>query len=302
MEILAIISRWTHFTAAMLLFGASLFPFYASPHTLLDKIQSEKLHRWLRGLSRIAAIVLLLSAFLWWMSVAMAMGGGWQYVADPETLRTVLFDTMFGKIWLVRILISLVIIVVIGLRSERQKTLQLTLSLFLLGSLGAVGHAVMFTGTTGAAHVTAQVAHLIAAGFWIGGFSPLAWVIRHAIQSGEKAWLDYAILSTRAFSRFGLFAVVLIFLSGSLMSVFLVQSWFFLFHSLYGQILLVKILLFGLMCGFALFNRTALMPNLSSRPLSRTQLLKNIIMEQVLGMGALVVVSVLGTLPPGFTQ
>lgn len=300
---LAILSRFVHFTAAIFLFGTSLFPFYANPDDLKNNVQRAKFNCWLNRVLCIAAVALLLSALAWWISLAATMSGEWKGALDPETLQSVLFDTSFGEIWQARIFLNVaaIFLLCLPLHANRYaRTAVLILAILLLISLGAVGHGAMFSGVTETAHRTGQAIHLLAAGFWIGGLLPLAYTIHHALRSSSRAWSIFTANSLKTFSRLGYFAVALIFLTGSFASVLMIQKWAFLFHSLYGTVLLAKICLFGLICCLALLNRTVLLPRLfsSREPSALGQLLRTVVIEQSLGIGILLIVSVLGTLAP----
>jgi putative copper resistance protein D len=103
------------------------------------------------------------------------------------------------------------------------------------------------------------------------------------------------------FSHVGYAAVAFVALTGLINAFLLVGSIDGLTGTLYGRVLLLKIFLFAVLVVTAAINRFVLLPwiNREVKP-SRgtTMLLWTVGIEQMLGLAILVVVSVLGTLPP----
>ena len=99
----------------------------------------------------------------------------------------------------------------------------------------------------------------------------------------------------------GYVAVALVGLTGIVNTALLVSSVDGLIGTPYGQLLLVKISIFLLLVAVAVVNRLILVPRIGreAKPSAgATALLWTIGIEQVLGLGILAVVSVLGTWPP----
>jgi copper resistance protein D len=306
MDEFLIVSRLVHFAAAMFLLGASLFSLYAGP----SKGVGTPFDRWLKNTLLFAAVAAFLSALAWWDALAVSMGEGWADALNVETLRAVLFDTEFGRVWIWRLTIAALLIftLLIARRSDwtsRFNLLVAGLAAALLASLAGVGHAAAQEGTTGAAHQAAQAIHLLAAGTWIGGLVPLSYVLGKTSSGRAGAWTPYALYALPRFSRVGYFAVSLVLFSGCWIGWQMIGGLSDLLTTFYGRVVLAKIFLFSLMTAIALSNRFYWMPRISAaRPGARGKpdplrlLWRSVIAEQGIALAALVAASVLGTLQP----
>jgi copper resistance protein D len=296
-------TRLVHFSATMLLFGASLFKLYAANE--ISGHIAAAFDRWLHKILLIAAIVSLFSALAWWDALAVYMGDGWQDALNSEVLGAVLFDTEFGKIWIWHLgfcfAVAAVLLIPRGLLSKAMLPVAI-LSLGVLITLAAVGHATMHEGLQRIFHQSSQIVHLVAAGTWLGGLVPLGYVLQCALR--ERAWLLFALHALSVFSRVGYFAVSLVLLSGCVMGWQIIGGLSDLFGTAYGRVLLIKVFLFLLMTGVAVLNRFYWMPMLAfgqkgkRKQLMLRQLGCNVTIEQSIGLAVLTAASVLGTLQP----
>ncbi len=305
MDEFLIVSRLVHFAAVMLLFGASLFSLYAGQGR--SKRVGAPFDRWLGNTLLFAAVAAFLSALAWWDALAISMGDGWADAFNIETLKAVLFDTEFGRIWIWRLAISALLIfaLLLARRSDwtpRINFLVAGLAAALLISLAGVGHAAMHEG---AVHQAAKAIHLIAAGAWVGGLVPLGYVLGKASPGRVGAWTTYALYALPRFSRVGYFAVSLVLFSGCWIGWQMIGGWSDLFTTLYGRVLLAKVLLFSLMTAIALSNRFYLMPRISAaqkgarREINPLRMLwRSVIVEEGIAFAALMAASILGTLQP----
>jgi copper resistance protein D len=178
---------------------------------------------------------------------------------------------------------------------------RVSFAALLLASLGWVGHATIGEGRVGLAHQINQSVHLLAGGIWLGGLAPLAALVISARRNGDEAWFIVLRKALPQFSHMGYVAVALVGLTGIVNMAFMVGSVDGVIGTPYGQLLLVKISLFLLLVVVAVINRLILVPWIGrgAMPLPGTAALALTIgIEQMLGLGILVVVSVLGTWPP----
>jgi putative copper resistance protein D len=217
------------------------------------------------------------------------MGAGF----DWDTLEPVLFDTAFGSAWLARDALALVLTSLLMLAPDRR-VLPMLLAAALLASLAAVGH----TQTEGGAHIVhvgADALHLLAAGAWLGGLVALAYTLFEGGGDEEQILMR--------FSGMGYVAVAVLVASGFINGLFLVGTLDELVGTPYGQLLLVKLGLFGGMLALALSNRFWLVPALKAgEPRTLARLRRHVIGEEALGLLVILVVSVLGTMEPPATQ
>jgi putative copper resistance protein D len=291
--------RFVHFAAAMVIFGAGSFRFYALAGSDARAAPSvlAAFDAWIGQVAVVAAILALVSGLALLLVQSAAMTGSPAAAIDPATVAAVLFETRFGHVWLWHLLLAIFIVLACVSRSPKRHPVILTLSLLLLASLGWVGHAAMDEGPAGIAHELNQTVHLLAAGLWFGGLMPLGWVVRRAITWGD-AGITLTRDAIRHFSQMGYVAVAFIALTGTINTLLLVGSLGAMFGTPYGRLLAFKVLLFLAMVVVALINRFRLAPRISRDAAHLGALGRTVALEQGLGLSILAVVSVLGTWPP----
>jgi putative copper resistance protein D len=230
------------------------------------------------------------------------MAGSASAALDPDTISKVLFATSFGRVWCWHLVFAVLAIgVCLAPRARWRMPAILVLSLLLLVSLGWVGHAVEGQGVTRFVHQINQMVHLLAAGLWLGGLVPLAWLLERARSASGTAWISVAREVVPRFSQMGYAAVALLAATGAVNTLLLVGSTQALVSTPYGRLLGLKILLFLAMVTLALFNRFRLLPRLrreAQASMAAAALARSVLFEQGLGLSILAVVSVLGTWPP----
>jgi putative copper resistance protein D len=126
-----IICRLLHFAAAMLLFGASVFLSVLAP-----PIVAGALGRPLRQVAAGASLVAAITAVGWFMLEAGQIGEGWPDVISPHTLFAVLFGTDFGRVWLWRMGLAVLVAALMMLGRPNSWRMVGVLAALLLASLG----------------------------------------------------------------------------------------------------------------------------------------------------------------------
>ena len=234
---------------------------------------------------------------------------------DREILGTVLGDTLFGRVWTLRFVLAILLCGV--LRSSRysrsvrgRRAVEAwsdVLAAMLLATLAWTGHAVAGEGADRFVHLTSDVLHLFAAAAWVGGLPLLALVLARAARASDSSIHLLATQMARRFSALGVVAVGCLVLTGSVNSWYLVGGLPNWFGTRYGQLLLLKLALFGLMVVLAAINRWRLLPKLlatshdpSDGPASwaRLWLWRNAAVESALGLLVVSIVGSLGTTMP----
>ena len=261
-----------------------------------------------------AIVVGLLSGLGWLLLQAAAMSGRTvSGAATPAIIGAVLWRTHFGIVLLLRLVLAFMMAIALApLRAAQslplQRTLLAAVSLAAAGGFGALawaGHAVT---TPGILHLGADAAHLVAAGVWLGALVVLAALFTVAPRRAGPTWVGVVAEATRRFSLIGIACVATLLATGIVNSWFLVGTIPALVGTEYGQRLLIKLVLFGLMLGLATINRFRLTPQLDKAPPVRRiangtaalrSLRRNTIAEAVLGGLILGIVSALGAVPPG---
>ncbi len=291
--------RFVHFTAAMVIFGAVSFRFYALAESDIRAAPSvlAAFDAWLGQVTVVSAILALVSALALLLAQSAAMAGLPAAAIDPATVAAVLFETRFGRVWCWHLLLA-AILVLVCLSRHRSRPVVLILSLALLASLGWIGRAAIGDGSARIAHQINQTGHLLGAGLWLGGLAPLAWVLRQVRRQPGDFEISLVRDALRNFSQMGYVAVTLITLTGAINTSFLVGSLATMFDTSYGRLLAFKIVLFLAMVVLAVINRLCLAPRIFRDPSALRALGRTVALEQGLGLSILAVVSVLGTWPP----
>jgi len=278
-----VLCRFLHFTVVLMLFGAWLF------RPLLLKGEALELDRHLTRLARWLAAVALVSGIAWALLITASMAGSAAAAFDPDTIALVLGNTFFGQVWRWHLLINAVLLALLFTPWRSSMPLRLGLSGLLLATLAPVGHGAMLDGLSGQLLILNQIVHLTCVAAWLGGLLLLVMILRQPSElrgvlqrfSGVGYWLVAGLLIT------GLINVRV--LTG--------QWWPTPLFSGFALILLIKAMIVLGMLGLALFNRLR-MEDCEQRI---GTLKRSVMLEWLLGIGAVAAVSLLGTLPPMIT-
>lgn len=275
--------RFLHFTVVLMLFGAWLF------RPLLLKGEALELDRHLTRLARWLAAVALVSGIAWALLITASMAGSAAAAFDPDTIALVLGNTFFGQVWRWHLLINAVLLALLFTPWRSSMPLRLGLSGLLLATLAPVGHGAMLDGLSGQLLILNQIVHLTCVAAWLGGLLLLVMILRQPSElrgvlqrfSGVGYWLVAGLLIT------GLINVRV--LTG--------QWWPTPLFSGFALILLIKAMIVLAMLGLALFNRL----RIDDCEQRMGTLRRSVMLEWLLGIGAVAAVSLLGTLPPMIT-
>lgn len=292
---MAVALRFGVYLDLMLLFGLAAYPLYAGRFAL--SLQT-------RALGWLAALGLVLSTASFGLTMAQ-MAGGSIGDLDRETLRFIILDTVPGTGFLAR---TAVLIAAAALAFARSRWLTGWLvaaaAASALATLAWTGHAAVTEGLSGTLHRLSDIVHLLAAGAWIGALAMLLRALVSPIRDDEAVADVRRALA--GFATAGSVLVALIVATG------LVNGWMIvgpagltlLPGSLYGQLLIAKLLLFAAMLGLAAANRWWLTPRLAvaqaanEAPGAVRALKISIAFESGAAILVLVLVAWLGTLAP----
>jgi putative copper resistance protein D len=306
LTVLLIFTRAVHIAASILIAGSVTFEVvtlgFAGP-ALSDDLREIE-----RGLLRLAVwslVAVLLSAVFWfWLEVVNMSGLSFADGFSASASRTVLLQTLFGRVWGLRVGLNAVatVFAVSGLvrNHARRRALILVLwllSIALLVSLAWISHAaaarVQPLGLLG------DALHLCAAGGWLGGLIPFAIFLgRTRVSSGLSGRVA---LGLKRYSTLSLCCVSVLVVSGISNSWLLVGPIHALFTTPYGCLLLFKLILFSILIGFGARNRLAIktnLPKIEARSDLLPELRRNVICEAFLGAAVVVIVACLGVTPP----
>jgi putative copper resistance protein D len=277
-----VLCRFVHFTMVLMLFGAWVF------RPLLLNGSTQHLDRKLALTSRWMAVVALFSGIAWLLLITASMAGAWAAAFDPSTLHLVLGNTFFGQVWRWHLLLNGLLVALLMSPWRANKSLRIGLACLLLATLAPIGHGAMLDGLNGQLLMLNQVVHLTCVGAWLGGLMLLVMIL------GQPAEQPVRTILLR-FSGVG-YALVAGLLTTGLINVRVLTGVFWptpLFSG-FALILLIKVALIAAMLGLALFNRLRI--NDCEQRLSTLK--TSVILEWMLGMGAVAAVSLLGTMPP----
>ncbi len=280
MATLVVLCRFLHFIVVLLMFGACVFR-----PLLLGTAALPALDRQLLRITRGLACVGLGSGIAWLLLITASMAGGWDAALQPATVQLVLGKTFFGQVWTWHLLLNLLLVIVL---IKPWPALRLPLIALMLVTLAPVGHGAMLDGLSGQLLILNQVVHLASVGAWLGGLLLLVLILRQTPPLALRPIL-------RRFSGVGYALVAGLLVTGLINVRVLTGQWWPtpLFEG-FALILLIKVLLVGGMLALALLNRLRL-----EQCEQRVSSLKASVMtEWTLGVAAVAVVSLLGTLPP----
>jgi putative copper resistance protein D len=309
-----IVVRAVHFAATLTLAGVAIFNiFVARPALRLAGGEG------LRGLfSRQLALIVwsalaltLLSGAAWFILLAQSISDQSlaDVLADGVGLRMVLLETDFGRDWLARLGLVVVLALLLAgdMREKRdggrlRRLVILLAAAGLAGTLAWAGHGVGGSGISGNVHLAADFLHLAAAAAWVGGLLPLALLLAAAQRASA---MEVARAASLRFSACGVAAVGALVLTGAVNTWYLAGSLHALSSTDYGRLLLVKIALFLVMLALAIINRLRLTPALTDgKPAGDAlrQLRRNVVVEIATGALIIAVVAVLGVTPPAIGE
>ncbi|PRB45935.1 copper resistance protein CopD [Pseudomonas sp. MYb2] len=279
-----VLCRFVHFIVVLMLFGPWLF------RPLLLKDEAPQVDRHLARLARWLAAVALLSGIAWALLITASMAGSAAAAFDPDTVSLVLGHTFFGQVWRWHLLINAVLLALLFTPWRSSTPLRLGLSALLLATLAPVGHGAMLNGLSGQLLILNQIVHLTCVAAWLGGLLLLVLILRQPTEPMP------AIL--RRFSGVGYALVAGLLITGLInVRVLTGQWWPTPLFSGFALILLIKAMIVLAMLGLALFNRL----RIDDCEQRMGTLRRSVMLEWLLGIGAVAAVSLLGTLPPMIT-
>lgn len=304
-----IAARAVHFGSCLLILGVCWFDRFAIP-AQVRRESSLVVRFWANiaaGLILLALPMAAISGAAWFALVAMDMSDLPLNQALQTNVLRLVFRTRFGQLWQWRLICWLATALAAGgicLSSAKPRLrsaliwLTLVFGVLLLGSLAWSGHGQ--DGRSPQWHLLADILHLIVAAVWPTGLLPfgvLLLCLRRTAADGQ-----WSVLSkiTNRFSATSLAAVALLAATGFVNSCYMLRTVSDLFLTTYGQVLLTKITLFLLAVALGAVNLIRLKPRLADRPANIAAKLQiTTAAELILGTAAVVVVALLGTLPPG---
>jgi copper resistance protein D len=284
------------------LFGLSAFGLYSLRAD--ERGKAMALRPWLLASGLLGLLMSVVALSL----LAAAMAGVPPWPIDGEAVGMLLTGTATGTAWEVRI--GALAVATVAALAVPRSALPLPMVAFssavALATLAWTGHGAMDEGAMGWVHLLADIAHLLAAGVWIGALLGLLLLVTRPAHRTDEAHL---ILTHRALHGFGIVGTIVV---GTIVASGMVNGWLLigpdnllsLGTTLYGQLLLVKLALFVVMLGLASLNRFRLTP-FFQRAISTGDhrgalaiLRRSLVLEAACAIVIVALVAWLGTLEP----
>ena len=254
--------RFALYANLVILFGLPLFGLYA-----------------LKGAERLHSNVLPLRALIIWLALlAMAlsvlsiivmtasMAGVSPFEIDRASVKAMISETPMGNAWAARMaaLLGTLCLAVAWGRRKRPTWLVLVSigAAVALISLAWTGHGAASEGIAGTRHLIADIIHLLASGAWLGALAAFGIMLFRPFAQMNADHLRLTHRALNGFSLVGTVFVASIVASGLVNSYVLVGPAHILSlpSTLYGQLLMAKLALFGVMLVLAAANRFRLTP------------------------------------------
>ena len=226
--------RALEYFACMVLVGALFFVRWRWPVAL----GRRDVRRFLLVISGIGLLTTLASISF---EAAYSNGSGSSALFNGSALRDVV-DARFGTAALARagLIVALAAFVFVPLTQRRRSTRIATEAPLALLGIGVAatfayaGHG--YTGRWPVVGFALDTTHVTAASVWLGGLVLLAMAFRRQANSRDSA------RALGRFSRIALWAIGLLVLAGALQGWRQVGTWSALWHTSYGRLLVVKVL------------------------------------------------------------
>jgi putative copper resistance protein D len=293
MDPLLIATRALHFAGALSLLGVIGF-------TVLVAREAAAIKPKLRLAAQLSAALMLVTAPLWLVSVGKEMSSDTlAFAISSGVAKTALLDTQFGHALCLRVILTLCLLPLLARLGENRR-LDAFASTIAAASVAAIawqGHAGAELGRDAAIHLSADAAHLIAAGLWVGALLPLVLLLR--APTGTSGRYEAA----KRFSTLGVACVALLLPSGIVNAHYLVGSVPALIGTAYGQVLLLKLALVLTMLALAAMNRWRFVPRLAGHDNGAARrIVRHTAIEGALGLGVIAIVAALGTMEPAMDE
>jgi copper resistance protein D len=302
-----IATRAVHFAATATVTGTLLFQAaVANPALRSQQAIAKPFRAQTQRVAWIGLAITAMSGVIWLLLQAASMSGlPLREAATMDVLATVLNETQFGLVSEVRTVLAVFLAACLAYhRFPWAGWLALAAALGLAAAIAWTGHAASTPGAAGNLHLLADALHVLAAAAWIGGLVALVLLLAAISKIPPLPGAALAREAAQRFSTLGMLSVATLLLSGAVNAWILVGSVRALVVTVYGQLLILKVVIFAFMLAFAAINRFWLTPRLAmmsgneggGKALRRLKWNSSI--EIALGLAIFAVVGMLGTQHP----
>jgi putative copper resistance protein D len=257
-ELSLISVRFALYIVLASLFGLSAFSLYGLRTG--ERSKALALRFWLGS----SAVIGLLLSTVWLDIMASSMAGTPPWPIDQEAIGGLLTGSAIGAAWKVRMIALAIAAVAAMAAAGRSAGLAIVMaaSAVALATLAWTGHGAMDENASGWVHLAADILHLIASGAWLGALFGLVLLVSRPAARVDAAHLSMTHRALHGFGAIGTLVVATIVVTG------LYNGWMLigignvstLPSTLYGQLFILKMVLFIAMLGLAWLNRFRLTP------------------------------------------
>lgn len=301
-----VVIRTIHFAATTMTAGALIFRTAVAEPALRLTPLAKVISSQILQTAWIGLAIALASGVVWLQLQTASMSGmPFGEAMTSGALLTILNETQYGLVSEIRVVLAIILAACLAYdRLARLRWLALASSLGLVAAIAWTGHAGATPGAMGDLHLSADALHLVATAAWIGGLVSLALLLAAARSHRDLAWTSLARDVARRFSTLGIVSVAALLATGFVNAWILVGSFRALLVTEYGQLLVLKLVIFAIMLALAAVNRLWLTPQLvlssgnDAQSKALRQLTRNSVMEIVLGFAIFAIVGALGALHP----
>ena len=238
---------------------------------------------------RLAALMALITAPLWMALVAAEMTGIPAAATDAQTLWQVAIQTLFGQVFLARMVLTLGLVLAVWLGRTKITLWLAGLNLILIAVTSHTAGA--SPGGFGAIGTSSDALHLLTGGYWIGGLCVLAALLV------ERPAAPRLGLAVSAFAEWGMLAVALLVMTGMINAAMVLLGTPGQDSLTYLVVLGGKLVLVLAMIGLALVNHFRLLPRLTQKGVA-ARLKNHVGWELGLGLGVIALAMVLTVSAP----
>jgi len=173
-----------------------------------------------------------------------------------------ILGSRFGWVWGIKALLFALSLGALAFRRRAPYRLWLAaVAAYLVITPALAGHASIQSPVW--AFFPADVVHVLAASIWVGGIACIVFALPAATRAVEPAARTGVLIDVLArFSPLALSAVAALALTGTVQAYIDVRSLNALTHSTYGELVLLKTGLLGLLIGLGAINRERVIPAL----------------------------------------
>jgi copper transport protein len=260
------VGRWWFSIAASALFGILLSwqvvfrPLFGRNNPAALPLAAARSRR----LAVASGVVLLLGTVYIAIAQAAAAADAPLWAALGQPLVDLLSRGRFAALWWARLALVVVALGLVYWRGVRrwpaQVALVATACALLTSSMNSHAAALLSGAYLG---VAADWLHFLGVAAWIGGLASLVYVLPVTVQASQSSGDRVLARAVAGFSRMALIAVSVIVITGVFQAWLEVGSWGGLFQTVYGQSVVAKIGLLGLMLALAAFNLLIVRPQLA---------------------------------------